>query len=153
MGGGAGCTSLSVAVWQRLLTVAMTSIQSRYSSWRLQLRPFHDKERVARPAIRRASASRWSRILSPMLLAPSAVAIFIFVYGFIGYTFYVSLTNWKSAKPDMSIRRPIGAIYGELFGQTRFQIDIRNTVVFTVALSASWRCSAVWAWRSCSTAT
>lgn len=67
-----------------------------------------------------------------MLLAPSAVAIFIFVYGFIGYTFYVSLTNWKSAKPDMSIRRPIGVIYADLFSQTRFQIDLRNTVVFTI---------------------
>ena len=46
------------------------------------------------------------RFLSPLLLAPSAVAIFIFVYGFIGYTFFVSLTNWQSAKPDMTIRQP-----------------------------------------------
>jgi glucose/mannose transport system permease protein len=73
------------------------------------------------------------RFLSPLLLAPSAVAIFVFVYGFIGYTFYISLTNWKSAKPDMSIRQPVGAMYGDLFAQTRFQIDLRNTVVFTVA--------------------
>lgn len=72
------------------------------------------------------------RYLSPMLLAPSAVAIFIFVYGFIGYTFFVSLSNWKSAKPDLSLRRPIGSIYPELFSQTRFQIDIRNAVVFTL---------------------
>jgi glucose/mannose transport system permease protein len=68
-----------------------------------------------------------------MLLAPSAVAVFVFVYGFIGYTFYVSLTNWKSAKPDMTIRQPFGAMYGDLFAQTRFQIDLRNTVVFTAA--------------------
>jgi glucose/mannose transport system permease protein len=83
----------------------------------------------------RASGARFSleRFLSPMLLAPSAVAIFVFVYGFIGYTFYVSLTNWRSAKPDMSIRQPLGAMYGDLFAQTRFQIDMRNTVVFTVA--------------------
>jgi glucose/mannose transport system permease protein len=72
-------------------------------------------------------------LLSPLLLAPSAVAILIFVYGFIGYTFYVSLTNWKSARQDMSIRQPVGSMYPDLFGQTRFQIDIRNTVVFTVA--------------------
>jgi glucose/mannose transport system permease protein len=65
-------------------------------------------------------------------LAPSAVAIFIFVYGFIAYTFFVSLSNWKTAKPDLTIRHPIGAVYGDLFGQTRFQIDLRNTVVFTV---------------------
>lgn len=83
------------------------------------------------PGITRKRFS-WDRLLSPMLLAPSAVAIFIFVYGFIGYTFYVSLSNWKSAKPNLTLRRPIGAIYPELFGQTRFQIDLRNTVIFTV---------------------
>ncbi|MGH2615654.1 MAG: carbohydrate ABC transporter permease [Thermomicrobiales bacterium] len=84
------------------------------------------------PAARRARVSL-ERVLSPLLLAPSAVAILIFVYGFIAYTFYVSLTNWRSAKPDMSIRQPIGSMYADLFSQTRFQIDIRNTVVFTVA--------------------
>ena len=86
----------------------------------------------ATPVTRRARFS-FERILSPALLAPSAVAIAVFVYGFIAYTFYVSLTNWKSAKPDMTIRQPLGAMYGDLFGQTRFQIDLRNTVVFTVA--------------------
>jgi glucose/mannose transport system permease protein len=87
---------------------------------------------VAAPATRRRGFAL-ERALSPMLLAPSAVAIFIFVYGFIVYTFFVSLTNWKTAKPDLTIRRPVGAIYGDLFGMTRFQIDLRNTVVFTVA--------------------
>jgi glucose/mannose transport system permease protein len=87
---------------------------------------------VAAPATRRRGFAL-ERALSPMLLAPSAVAIFIFVYGFIAYTFFVSLTNWKTAKPDLTIRRPVGAIYGDLFGMTRFQIDLRNTVVFTLA--------------------
>jgi glucose/mannose transport system permease protein len=84
-------------------------------------------------ATRRRRRFSVDQILSPLLLAPSAVAIFIFVYGFIGYTFFVSLTNWKSAKPDMTIHQPVGAVYPDLFSQTRFQIDIRNTVVFTVA--------------------
>ena len=88
--------------------------------------------RLATTVARRRRFS-WERFLSPLLLAPSAVVIFIFVYGFIGYTFFVSLTNWKSAKPDMTVHRPIGAIYPDLFSQTRFQIDLRNTVVFTVA--------------------
>jgi glucose/mannose transport system permease protein len=87
---------------------------------------------LAPPTVRRARFSL-ERILSPLLLAPSAVAIMVFVYGFIAYTLYVSLSNWKTAKPDMSIRQPLGAIYGDLFGQTRYQIDLRNTVVFTVA--------------------
>ena len=92
--------------------------------------PAIPRDTIAAATTRRAGFSL-ERILSPLLLAPSAVAIFIFVYGFIAYTFYVSLSNWKSAKPDMSIRRPIGAVYADLFTQTRFQIDIRNTVVFT----------------------
>ncbi len=94
--------------------------------------PVISQERARQAASVRRRGLSLERYLSPMLLAPSAVAIFIFVYGFIGYTFYVSLTNWKSAKPDMSIRRPIGAIYADLFSQTRFQIDLRNTVVFTI---------------------
>jgi glucose/mannose transport system permease protein len=95
--------------------------------------PALPQETSRAPAVPRRAGFSLERILSPLLLAPSAVAIFIFVYGFIAYTFYVSLTNWKSAKPDMSIRRPLGAVYVDLFSQTRFQIDLRNTVVFTVA--------------------
>ncbi len=91
------------------------------------------QERAGAQPTARSRGFALERILSPMLLAPSAVAIFIFVYGFIGYTFYVSLSNWKSAKPDLSLRRPLGAVYVDLFSQTRFQIDLRNTVVFTIA--------------------
>lgn len=87
---------------------------------------------VARPVARKSGFSL-ERVLSPLLLAPSAVAIAVFVYGFIGYTLFVSLSNWRTAVPDLAIRQPFGVIYGELFGQTRFQIDIRNTVVFTLA--------------------
>ena len=82
----------------------------------------------------RASRSRFSfeRILSPLLLAPSAVAVFLFVYGFIGITFWISLSNWRSAVEDLSLRRPIGDSYQVLFSQTRFQIDLRNTLLFTL---------------------
>ena len=69
--------------------------------------------RLATATVRRRRFNL-ERLLSPLLLAPSAVVIFIFVYGFIGYTFFVSLTNWKSAKPDMTIHRPVGAIYPDL---------------------------------------
>jgi glucose/mannose transport system permease protein len=93
---------------------------------------YPSKSAVAMPVARRSRFSL-ERILSPLLLAPSAVAIGVFVYGFIAYTVFVSLSNWKSAKPDLTIRQPVGTIYGDLFGQTRFQIDLRNTVVFTLA--------------------
>jgi glucose/mannose transport system permease protein len=81
-----------------------------------------------------ARSSKFSidRMLSPLLLAPSAIAIFIFVYVFIGYTFYVSLSNWQQAKQDLSIKEPFGSMYGTLFGMSRFQIDLRNTLVFTI---------------------
>jgi glucose/mannose transport system permease protein len=77
---------------------------------------------------------RWSqeRILSPLILTPSIIAIFVFVYGFIGATVWVSLSNWGSAKENWSLRDPLYATYQNLFKQVRFQTDLRNTLIFTV---------------------
>lgn len=77
---------------------------------------------------RRGVSERW---LSPLILAPSLIAIFIFVYGFIGMTVWVSFSNWQSPVRDLSIIDPLFATYRRLFETTRFQIDIRNTIVFT----------------------
>lgn len=84
--------------------------------------------------VKPASRFRFSteRLLPPLLLAPSVVAIFVFVYAFIGYTFWVSLSNWRSAVQNLDTKQPVGSVYRDLFSQTRFQIDLRNTVVFTV---------------------
>ena len=81
-----------------------------------------------------ARAARFSleRVLSPTLLSPSIVALFVFVYGFIGYTVWVSLSNWGTNRRDLSPREPLLGTYQDLFGQTRFQIDLRNTFVFTL---------------------
>lgn len=78
---------------------------------------------------RRGVAERW---LSPLILSPSLIAIFIFVYGFIGMTLWVSFSNWRSPERDLSLIDPLLATYQRLFETTRFQIDIRNTIVFTV---------------------
>jgi len=78
---------------------------------------------------RRGVSERW---LSPLILSPSLIAIFIFVYGFIGMTLWVSFSNWESPKRDLSIIDPLFATYQRLFDNTRFQIDIRNTIVFTI---------------------
>src|SRR5215471_17892777 len=67
-----------------------------------------------------------------LVLIPSIIAIAIFVYAFIGITFWVSLSNWRTIKPDLTIREPFGQSYGDLFTTARFQSDLRNTVVFTV---------------------
>jgi glucose/mannose transport system permease protein len=66
------------------------------------------------------------------LLSPSLLLILIFVYGFIGMTMWVSLSNWKSSTIDLSLANPITGIYSRLFSMTRFQIDLRNTLVFTI---------------------
>lgn len=80
-------------------------------------------------APRRRLPERW---LSPLMLSPSLIAIFIFVYGFIGMTLWVSFSNWKTPKRDLSFIEPLFATYQRLFQMTRFQIDIRNTLVFTI---------------------
>lgn len=72
------------------------------------------------------------RMLSFLLLSPSFIAILVFVYVFIALTFYVSVTNWRTLVVDNSIRDPMFATYGDLFGMPRFQADLRNTVIFTI---------------------
>lgn len=74
----------------------------------------------------------FERWLSPLLLSPSIIAIIVFVYGFIGMTIWVSISNWRSATQDLSISDPVLGVYDRLFSTTRFQIDLRNTVIFTV---------------------
>lgn len=81
------------------------------------------------------------RILSILLISPSILAIAIFVYGFITWTGWVSLLNWndivpfKGPFPDA----PFIALrnYERLFDTERFQIDLRNTAVFTLAFLAA----------------
>jgi glucose/mannose transport system permease protein len=98
------------------------------------------KVEASRPAARAVPAPRWRerawelrrRIeagLPVLLIAPSALAVGIFVYGFIGWTVYVSMTRWNDVLPDytfVGLRNYVG-----LFQTPRFQADIRNTVVFT----------------------
>jgi glucose/mannose transport system permease protein len=69
-------------------------------------------------------------ILSFLLVFPSILAIFIFVYGFIAWSGRVSLSAWKGLTPDYTF---VGLQnYLELFKDPRFHIDIRNTVIFTL---------------------
>jgi glucose/mannose transport system permease protein len=64
------------------------------------------------------------------VLLPSMIAIAVFVYGFIGWTFRVSLTSWEGLVPVWDF---VGLDnYVDLFNDRRFQIDLVNTVLFTV---------------------
>ena len=71
-----------------------------------------------------------------LLVVPSLVSVAIFVYLFIGMTFYFSISNWRSLKRDLSIREPFYQTYVEMFSMPRFQTDLRNTLVFTVLFMA-----------------
>lgn len=86
----------------------------------------------AMPGKKSRAERGFERWLSPLLLSPSIIAIIIFVYGFIGMSLWVSLSNWKSPTQDLSLSDPIFGVYDRLFNMTRFQIDLRNTLVFTV---------------------
>jgi glucose/mannose transport system permease protein len=70
------------------------------------------------------------RIAPILMIAPSAIAIGIFVYGFIAWTGYVSLSRWRGILPDFTF---VGLTnYQNIFTTARFQTDIRNTIVFTL---------------------
>ena len=72
----------------------------------------------------------WERVIAVLLISPSALAIAVFVYGFIAFTGFASLTKWDRLLPDFSL---VGlSNYQKLFALPRFQIDLRNTVGFTI---------------------
>ena len=74
--------------------------------------------------------SKKERILSIALISPSILAVAIFVYGFIGWSVRVSLSEWKGLLPDYTwagLKNYVG-----LVSDPRFRIDIQNTLIFTV---------------------
>ncbi len=75
---------------------------------------------------------RGESLLPKLLLSPSLLAIIVFVYGFIGMTIWVSLSNWRSASMDLSLAEEPFQTYQRLFTMSRFQTDLRNSLIFTV---------------------
>jgi len=69
------------------------------------------------------------RVVSIALLVPAIVAVAVFVYGMIGWTAWVSLSKANDLSFDMSFNGL--ANYQSIFSNIRFQLDLRNTVVFT----------------------
>ncbi|HZQ09249.1 MAG TPA: sugar ABC transporter permease, partial [Anaerolineae bacterium] len=92
---------------------------------------------VAPTAERKRWISRhnWERVVSVLLLLPSILALGLFVYTFIAWTGYISLTAWNTATPDLTF---VGLQnYARLFigGSTdmiRFHYDLRNEVGFLI---------------------
>ncbi|CAH0346480.1 sugar ABC transporter permease [Bacillus sp. CECT 9360] len=75
------------------------------------------------------------QILAIAFITPSILLIAVFVYGFISWTGYVSLSNWNSLVPDFSFAGLKNYLF--LFNDFRFQADLRNTLVFTVLFIGS----------------
>ncbi|MCP4140619.1 MAG: sugar ABC transporter permease [Chloroflexi bacterium] len=69
------------------------------------------------------------RYLSIILISPSILAVLIFVYGFIGWSIRVSLSDWKGLNPNYTWAGSKN--YLALFSDPRFHVDIRNTLIFT----------------------
>jgi len=109
------------------------------------------------PAPQRAKRGRGDRIVTLLMIAPSVIAIAVFVYGFIAWTGYVSVSNWTSFVPDLSF----GGLdsYRWMLTDFRYLSGLRNVIVFTIvfvgaslvmglaiaiALDRSPRLSAVW---------
>lgn len=75
------------------------------------------------------------RILSVLLLLPAVLAIAVFVYGMIGWSAWVSLSKANDLSFDMAFNGL--ANYVAIFNNIRFQLDLRNTVVFTICFVGS----------------
>ncbi|MBV6392941.1 MAG: sugar ABC transporter permease [Chloroflexi bacterium] len=69
------------------------------------------------------------RFLNILLVSPSILAVFIFVYAFIGWSARVSLSKWKGLNADYTWNGINN--YIELFKDPRFHVDVRNTLLFT----------------------
>ena len=83
---------------------------------------------------------RKDRIISIAVLLPSLILLAVFVYGFIGQTFYISLTNWGdhaalAVNPEYEV---VGfRNYKELFTgflHSRFRQGLINAFFYTVLL-------------------
>ena len=76
--------------------------------------------------------SRRDTFSALMMLMPSLILIAVFIYGFIGWTLRVSLSDWRGVVPDYTF---VGLRnYIRIFGSVRFQTDLWNTLYFTIFL-------------------
>jgi glucose/mannose transport system permease protein len=69
-----------------------------------------------------------------IVIAPSVLAVLVFIYAFILWTGYISLVNWNDVTPNYTW---VGLQnFGRLFQTPRFITDLRNTAVFSVVFLA-----------------
>ncbi|MEZ4835205.1 MAG: hypothetical protein R2873_24995 [Caldilineaceae bacterium] len=68
--------------------------------------------------------------LAVIVLLPSIIAVGIFIYGFIGWTFYISTVDWKSAVPDYTFVGLKNWI--RMLNDRRFHADMRNLLFYAI---------------------
>ncbi|NOV01444.1 carbohydrate ABC transporter permease [Paenibacillus planticolens] len=85
-------------------------------------------------ALRRRSIWKSEKLVPILMLLPSVAAIAIFVYGFIAWTGYVSLSQWNTLVKNLTYAG--FSNYSFLFNDFRFQSDLRNTIMFTALFIA-----------------
>jgi glucose/mannose transport system permease protein len=71
------------------------------------------------------------RLTAAAMIAPSAILVGIFVYGFIVWSLRVSMSDWQGLVPSYNFTG-LENFFHLLFNDPRFRVDIRNTVVFSV---------------------
>jgi glucose/mannose transport system permease protein len=77
---------------------------------------------------KRPSWWRGDMALAVLVLSPSILAVALFIYSFIGWTFYISTVNWLSVVPDYTFVGLQNWI--RLFKDPRFHADLRNLVYY-----------------------
>jgi glucose/mannose transport system permease protein len=99
--------------------------------------------KAALPSVRTKGWSlrrNWERVVSILLLLPSVLALALFVYTFIGWTGFVSLTAWKGAAPDLTfvgLKNYEQLLVSGGVDMIRFHIDLRNMIGFTIVFLAA----------------
>lgn len=69
-------------------------------------------------------------LLAILVLTPSIIAVALFIYSFIGWTFYISTVKWNSQVRDFTF---VGLTNWErLVTDRRFLIDLRNLVYYAL---------------------
>lgn len=76
---------------------------------------------------------RWLRAdmaLAVLVILPSIIAVAIFIYGFIAWTFYISVTDWNSSVVDFTF---VGLKnWTRLVNDPRFHKDLRNLLFYAI---------------------
>src|SRR5687767_11252401 len=102
-------------------------------------------EAVAAPIVVPARSGRRpfnrDRLIAVLMILPSIVAIAIFVYGFIAWTAWASLLDWRGLGEMVQVgpvRFPNADFegfynYERLFNTPRFITDLQNNGIFTLA--------------------